>query len=80
MIDSKQDGRRFPRLVQCVVWLDRHRNLVLGLVVLSMATAFLLDLLIPGYAIAGFYLIPLMLVAFSRHERRVPSPSSGSFA
>ena len=69
MIDAKQEGRRFSRLVQCVVWLSLHRNLVLGLVILSIAAAFLLDLLIPGYAIAGFYLIPLMLVAFSRRER-----------
>jgi signal transduction histidine kinase len=71
MIDSKLEERRFPRLGQRVVWLSRHRNRVLGLTFLSIATAFLLDLLIPGYAIAGFYLIPLMLVAFAYRERLI---------
>jgi len=44
---------------------------VLGLTFLGIATAFLLDLLIPGYAIAGFYLLPLMLVAFALRERLI---------
>ncbi len=61
----------FHGLVQRVVWLRRHRNRVLGLTFLSIAAAFLLDLLIPGYAIAGFYLIPLMLVAFALRERLI---------
>jgi len=39
--------------------------------VAGIATSFLLDLAIPGYAIAGFYLIPLMLVAFMMRERMV---------
>jgi len=69
--ESKVEGLRFPRVVQRVVWLRRHRNRVLGLTFLGIATAFLLDLLIPGYAIAGFYLIPLMLVAFALHERLI---------
>ncbi|MFA4965117.1 MAG: GAF domain-containing protein [Thermoleophilia bacterium] len=71
MIDSELDGRRFPRLVQRVVWLRRHRRQALGLTFLSIAAAFLVDLIIPGYAIAGFYLIPLLLVAFARREGRV---------
>ncbi len=52
-----------------VVWLRRHRNRVLVLIFLSIATAFVLDLLIPGYAIAGFYLVPLLLAAFALRER-----------
>ena len=71
MIDSELEGRRFPRLVQGVVLLRQHRRRALALTFVSIATAFLLDLLIPGYAIAGFYLIPLMLVAFARRERLV---------
>jgi signal transduction histidine kinase len=52
-----------------VVWLRLHRNQVLILIFLSIATAFVLDLLVPGYAIAGFYLVPLLLAAFALRER-----------
>ena len=79
MNDPSVEGRAFPRVVQRLVWLRRHRQRVLLLTFLGIATAFLLDLLIPGYAIAGFYLIPLMLVAFAVHER-LSSPSSASSA
>jgi signal transduction histidine kinase len=58
-----------PRLMRGVVWLRQHRNQVLILIFLSIATAFVLDLLIPGYAIAGFYLVPLLLAAFVLRER-----------
>ncbi len=71
MNDRIVEGRAFPRVVQRLVWLRRHRDRVLILTLLGIATAFLLDLLIPGYAIAGFYLIPLLLVAFAVHERLV---------
>ncbi len=71
MSDAKVEGRRFARVVQLVVWLRRHRDRVLVVTFFGIATAFLLDLLIPGYAIAGFYLIPLMLVAFALRERLV---------
>ena len=71
MSDSKVEGGRFPRVVQLVVWLRRHRNRVLGLTFLGIATALLLDLVIPGYVIAGFYLIPLMLVAFALRGRLI---------
>ena len=71
MIDPKLEGRRFPWVVHRVAWLREHRNRVLGLTLLGIATALLLDLVIPGYAIAGFYLIPLLLVAFALHERLV---------
>ena len=71
MNDRSVEGRAFPRVVQRLVWLRRHRRQVLFLTFLGIATAFLLDLLIPGYAIAGFYLIPLLLVAFAVDERLV---------
>jgi len=73
MIDSSShsnsNGRSFPRSMRGVIWLRQHRNPVLGLIFLSIAMAFVLDLLIPGYAIAGFYLVPLLLVAFALRER-----------
>jgi signal transduction histidine kinase len=69
--DSNLEGRPFPLLVRGVVWLRRHRGWVLGLIFLSIATAFVIDLLVPGYAIAGFYLVPLLLVAFALRERLI---------
>jgi len=67
--DATTNARRFRWAVQTVVWLRRHRVGVLVVIIISIATAFALDLLIPGYAIAGFYLIPLMLVALSLRDR-----------
>ena len=67
--NSNVAGAPLPRLLQGVVWLRRHRDRVLVVVFLSIATAFVLDLLIPGYAIAGFYLVPLLLAAFALRER-----------
>jgi len=67
--DSSVEGHPFPWLMQGVVWLRRQRSRVLGLIFLSIATAFVLDILIPGYAIAGFYLVPLLLAAFALRER-----------
>ncbi|MGZ4198732.1 MAG: GAF domain-containing sensor histidine kinase [Thermoleophilia bacterium] len=63
------EGRRFPRVLRGVVWLRRHRELVFVLAVAGIAASFILDLIIPGYAIAGFYLLPLLLVAFALRER-----------
>jgi signal transduction histidine kinase len=45
-----------------------HRSLLLLVVFLTIATAFVLDLLVPGYAIAGLYLVPLLLAAFAIRE------------
>jgi signal transduction histidine kinase len=71
MNDSKAEGRRVPWVLPRVAWLRRHRKLVVALAFGGIAAAFLLDLLIPGYAIAGFYLVPLMVVAFALGERLV---------
>ena len=43
----------------------------MALTVAGVAVSFLLDLVIPGYAIAGLYLVPLLLVAFVLRERRI---------
>ncbi len=69
--DASAEGRRFPRVLRGIVWLRVHRDLVVALTVAGIATSFILDLVIPGYAIAGFYLVPLLLVAFALRERRV---------
>jgi signal transduction histidine kinase len=71
MSESNGVERPFPRLMPRLEWLRGHRGRVLGLTFGCIATALLLDLLIPGYAIAGFYLVPLMLVAFTIDERRM---------
>ena len=73
MIDSSSqsnsNGVPVPRLMRGVVWLRQHRSRVLGLGLLTIATAFILDLLIPGYAIAGSNLVPLLLATFALRER-----------
>ena len=56
-------------LTQAVLWSRGHRRGLLVVVLLSIATAFILDLLVPGYAIAGFYLVPLLIAAFALRER-----------
>jgi signal transduction histidine kinase len=68
--DTSVEERGLPRALRAVVWLRRHRELVVALAVAGVAAAFVLDLLIPGYAIAGFYLFPLLLVTFALSERR----------
>jgi signal transduction histidine kinase len=68
--DAKLAGRRFSRVQRSVVWLRGRRDLVIALTVAGVAVAFALDLLIPGYAIAGLYLLPLLLVAFALGEER----------
>jgi len=57
-------------MLRSVVWLRRHRELVVALAMAGVAVSFVLDLLIPGYAIAGFYLFPILLVTFALGERR----------
>jgi signal transduction histidine kinase len=66
---SSETGRATLRLTQAVFWLRGHQSGVLVVVFLAIATAFVLDLLIPGYAIAGFYLVPLLIVAFALRGR-----------
>jgi signal transduction histidine kinase len=66
--NSHETGRTALQLARGVFWLRLHRNRLLVLVLLSIATAFVLDLLVPGYAIAGFYLVPLLLAAFAIRE------------
>jgi signal transduction histidine kinase len=67
---AKVEGRRFPRVLGGVEWLRARRDLVIALAVAGIAASFILDLVIPGYAIAGFYLLPLLLVVFALHGRR----------
>jgi len=62
-------GRSFRRALLAVDWLRLHREVVLALAAAGIAMAFALDVLIPGYAIAGFYLLPLLLVTFTLRDR-----------
>jgi signal transduction histidine kinase len=70
-VGSAVQRTRHQRLARSIVWLHHHQALVLVLTIAGIVTSFLLDLAIPGYAIAGFYLIPLMLVTVALRERVV---------
>ena len=59
------EHRLLARSVRWVAWLRASPRRVIVLTVACMAGAFVLDLSIPGYAIAGFYLIPILLAAFA---------------
>jgi signal transduction histidine kinase len=61
--------RRFARLVERVTALGRHRVLVVVLVVAAIAGALLVDLAVPSYPIAGFYLVPVTLAALTLRVR-----------
>lgn len=63
--------RRHPRLVRHTVWLRRHSRLV-GVTAASLiAVVALLDLFVHPLIMAGFYLVPMMLLALAGRERRV---------
>jgi signal transduction histidine kinase len=61
--------RRFLRGLGAVVWLREHRIAVVIATVVGIVISFVLDLVVPGYAIAGLYLVPLILVAFALRAR-----------
>ena len=61
--------RRFPRLVGRVSALGSHRVLVAVLVAATIAGALVLDIAIPSYPIAGFYLVPVTLAALTLRVR-----------
>ena len=70
-VGSAVQRPRLRPVTRSIAWLRRHQALVLVLTIAGIVTSFFLDLAIPGYAIAGFYLIPLMLVAFALRARVV---------
>ena len=57
--------RLFARVIGWISWLRSSRILVVVLTVTLLATGLVLDLAIPGYAISGFYLVPIVLAAFA---------------
>ncbi len=67
--DPAYHQRRFPRLVGRVSALGSHRFLVTVLVAATIAGALVLDLAIPSYPIAGFYLVPVTLAALTLRVR-----------
>lgn len=67
--ESTFSQRRFPWLVRRVAWLRARRGEVLIIACSLVALVFVLDLSIPQYPFAVFYLVPLVLVAFVLRER-----------
>ncbi len=59
----------FPRLVGRVSSLRHHRLLVTSLVIATIGGALVIDLAIPSYPIAGFYLVPVTLAALTMRVR-----------
>lgn len=59
----------FPRLLERVSALARHRSLVVALVVAAIAGALVIDIAVPSYPIAGFYLVPVTLAALTLRVR-----------
>jgi serine phosphatase RsbU (regulator of sigma subunit) len=63
--------RRHPRLVRRTAWLRRHSVAVGVTAVVLIALVFFLDARVHPVTMAGFYLVPLTLLALSAHERLV---------
>jgi len=63
--------RRHPRLVRRTAWLRRHSVAVGVAAVLLIAAVFFLDAGVHPVTMAGFYLVPLTLLALSARERLV---------
>src|SRR5665811_753359 len=65
------DKRRHPRLVRRTAWLRRHSVAVGVAAVVLIAAVFFLDARVHPVTMAGFYLVPLTLLALSARERLV---------
>jgi serine phosphatase RsbU (regulator of sigma subunit) len=63
--------RRHPRLVRRTAWLRRHSVAVGVTAAALIAAVFCLDATIHPVTMAGFYLVPLTLLALSARERLV---------
>lgn len=63
--------RRHPRLVGRIEWLHRHRVAVVVAALTGILGTFMLDIVLPGVIVSGFYLIPLTLLTLTERERVV---------
>jgi serine phosphatase RsbU (regulator of sigma subunit) len=63
--------RRHPRLVRRTAWLRRHSVAVSVTAVVTIAVVFFLDARVHPVTMAGFYLVPLTLLALAARERLV---------
>ena len=63
--------RRHPRLVRRTAWLRRHSVAVGVACAVLIAVIFFLDAGVHPVTMAGFYLVPLTLLALAAHERLV---------
>jgi len=62
-------GPRQPRIIKRTAWLRRHPILVTVVAWAGMAVVFLLDVTVHPLVMAGFYLVPLTLLAFAGRVR-----------
>ena len=63
--------RRHPRLVRRTAWLRRHSVAVGVAAVVLIAVVFFFDARVHPVTMAGFYLVPLTLLALAERERLV---------
>jgi serine phosphatase RsbU (regulator of sigma subunit) len=63
--------QRHPRLVRRTAWLRRHSVAVEITAAVLIVVIFVLDASVHPVSMAGFYLVPLTLLALSAHERLV---------
>jgi serine phosphatase RsbU (regulator of sigma subunit)/transcriptional regulator with GAF, ATPase, and Fis domain len=63
--------RRHPRLVRRTAWLRRHSLAVGAVAVALIALVFFFDASVHPVTMAGFYLVPLTLLALAERERLV---------
>jgi signal transduction histidine kinase len=68
-ISEQAPPDRLSRFVDRVSWFSRHRRGALALIVVSIAGALFLDVAIPRYPIAGFYLVPVTIAALTLRVR-----------
>lgn len=71
---------RLSRFVGRVSWFGRHRRAALVLIVASIGGALALDIAIPSYPIAGFYLVPVTVAALTLRVRMTVAVSLSCLA
>ena len=63
--------RRHPHLVRLTTWLRQHPVVVGAIALALIALVFFLDAVVHPVTMAGFYLVPLTLLALSARDRLV---------
>jgi signal transduction histidine kinase len=60
---------RLSRFASRASWLGRHRRWVIALIVVTITANLVVDIAVPTYPIAGFYLVPVTLAALTLRVR-----------